>query len=59
MKAGFSSITLIVNNEFKDAIKRLASQKGRNVSNYVTWIISREIERNKTSTHGLNSNDED
>lgn len=50
MKEGFSTITLVVKNDFKDAVKQLASQQGRSISNYITWILSREIERNKTNT---------
>ena len=50
MKEGYSTITLVVKDDFKDAVKQLASQQGRSVSNYLMWILAREIERNKTNS---------
>ena len=50
MKEGYSTITLVVKDDFKDAVKKLASQQGRSVSNYLMWVLAREIERNKTNS---------
>lgn len=50
MKEGYSTITLVVKDDFKDAVKQLASQQGRSVSNYLMWILAREIECNKTNS---------